>query len=118
MFNFYSFDLPNTHNLFSKLVCGDVVYTIWTCDEGHKVLIDIDNEVVGMSTLTRGPKPVYYLIGKQAQGNAHPRCWTIISSSTKPQFILNELESLAKKPKSAYYYTELMIVLDMGSIKL
>jgi hypothetical protein len=46
MFNFYSFDLPNTHNLFSKLVCDDVVYTVWTCDEGHKVLVDVDNEVV------------------------------------------------------------------------
>lgn len=68
--------------------------------------------------IIKTPRPVFYLMGKQAQGNSHPRTWTVISSSTDSEFILNELEALALNPKTSLYYTELMLQLGMGSVDL
>jgi hypothetical protein len=70
------------------------------------------------ANITKTPRPVYYLMGKQAQGNSHPGCWVDITSSASSWYILDQLEAKAAWNKTSLYYTELSIRLDMGSIKL
>lgn len=69
-------------------------------------------------SITKTPRPVYYLMGKQAQGNSHAGCWVGIDSSSSSKYILEQLEAKASCNKNSLYYTELSIRLDMGSIKL
>lgn len=70
------------------------------------------------TTIVKTPRPVYYLMGKQAQGNSHPGSWSVLESSTDSNWILDQMAWRYNQSSISLFYTDLAIHLDMGSIDL
>ena len=69
-----------------------------------------------MPAITKGPRPVYHLMGKQNDNNVCPGLWTELDSSAHNEYIIGRLEELYDSPALALYYDELAIFMGMGSI--
>ena len=68
--------------------------------------------------LNRGPKPVYYVMGKQSSHNSHPGMWCVLHDTAISSVALDVLEELVGDPTCSMYYDELAIHMCMGSIDL
>ncbi len=71
-----------------------------------------------MTILTRGPKPVYYVMGKQSKNNSHPGTWVILHDTAKSDDALDVLEEMANDGLCSMYYDELAIHMCMGTVPL
>lgn len=71
-----------------------------------------------MTILTRGPKPVYYVMGKQSSNNSYPGLWAVLDDTAEPKQAISRLEQFSDSVALALYYDELAIFMHMGSIPL